>query len=158
MNRRGILIAGAWVVAAAVTAAIGTVALDVVGAGILGPQNQPLSQLDVARALAAASASAPSGPATRPESATTPPATSSTLAAPRGLSTPGGSIVAQCVGGQVTLLSWSPAQGFRTDDVARGPAPTASIKFKNGNTESRVTVTCVDGEPHAESVADDHHR
>jgi hypothetical protein len=157
MNRRGMLMAGAWLLAAGVTAAVGTAALDVVGAGILGPQNQPLSQQDVARALAATSTSGPAGSATGSASATTAPATTSTLQGPRGLNTPGGSIVAQCAGGQVTLLSWSPAQGFRTDDVARGPAATASIKFKNGNAENRVTVTCLDGEPHAESAGDDHH-
>lgn len=151
------VMAGGWLLAAGITAAVGTAALDLVGAGILGSQNHPLSQQDVAQALAAASTGAQPSPTTSRVSATTPPATASTLPVPRGLNTPGGSIVAQCAGGQVTLLSWSPAQGFRTDDVARGPAVTASIKFKNGNSETRVAVTCLNGEPHAESVADDHH-
>jgi hypothetical protein len=150
MDRRGVAIAGAWLLAAVVTAGVGTAALDLVGAGILGPQNQPLSQQDVLRALAAAR------PASSPASTTAPPSTTAG-AAPRGLNTTGGSIVARCAAGQVTLLSWSPAQGFRTDEVARGPAPTASIKFKNGNTETLVTVSCVAGEPHAVSTADDQH-
>jgi len=137
--------AAGWLLAAAVTAGAGTVALDVVGAGILGPQNQPLSADDVARALE-----------TVPSSSTpAPPPTTSSAPAPRGLTVPGGSIVATCAGGRVTLVSWSPDPGYRTDDVARGPATTASVKFKNGGTENVVVVTCQGGEPRAETVADD---
>lgn len=141
--------AAGWLLAAAVTAGAGTVALDVVGAGILGPQNQPLSADDVARALE-----------TVPSSTTsTPPVTTapSSAPAPRGLTVPGGTIVATCAGGRVTLLSWSPDPGFRADDVSRGPAATASVKFKDGGTENVVVVTCQDGEPHADTVADEGH-
>lgn len=140
--------AGGWLLAAAVTAGAGTVALDVVGAGILGPQNQPLSQDDVARALETVP------PATTP---VTPAPTSSSAPAPRGLTVPGGSLVAKCTGDQVTLLSWSPDPGYRTDDVVRGPAATASVKFKNDGTENLTAVTCRDGEPHAETIADEGH-
>jgi hypothetical protein len=152
MRRRVVLIAVGWLLAAGATAAVATFALDVVGAGILGPQNQPLSQDDVTRALAAAPA--PVTSSAPPTTTTTPP---SGAPAPRGLTVPGGSLVAECSGGQVTLRSWSPNPGFRTDDVSRGPAASASIKFKNGGTENVTVVTCVGGEPHAESVADDHH-
>ncbi|WP_370965183.1 hypothetical protein [Amycolatopsis sp. cg9] len=150
MKRRGVLMAAGWLLAAAATAGVGTVALDVVGAGILGPQNQPLSADDVARALETlpASTSAPVPPATTP-----PPSAPE----PRGLSVPGGSLVAKCTGNQVELLSWSPAPGFRTDDVARGPAATASVKFKNDGTENVSVVTCRDGAPHADTVADEGH-
>lgn len=144
--------AAGWVLAAVATASVGTVALDVVGAGILGPRNQPLSEADVNQALSTARTTPP--PVSSPVPATTTPSTTRT-ASPRGLNTPGGSIVAECGGDQVTLLSWSPAQGFRTDGVARGPAPTASIKFKSGKTEILVTVSCRDGEPHTD-VATDH--
>jgi hypothetical protein len=141
---------GGWLLAAAVTAGAGTVALDVVGAGILGPQNQPLSQDDVARALETVPAS--TTPVT-PAPATTP----SSVPAPRGLTVPGGSLVAKCTGDQVELMSWSPAPGYRIDDVSRGPAATASVKFKNDGTENETVVTCRDGEPHAETVADEGH-
>ncbi len=135
-----------WLLAAAVTAGAGTVALDVVGAGILGPQNQPLSQDDVARALETVpTTTTPVAPATA----------SSSAPAPRGLTVPGGSLVAKCTGDQVELLSWSPAPGYRTDDVSRGPAATASVKFKDDGTENLTAVTCRGGEPHAETVADD---
>ncbi|MFJ1768387.1 hypothetical protein ACIOD2_49280 [Amycolatopsis sp. NPDC088138] len=151
MRRRVVAIAVGWVLAACATAAVGTVALDAVGAGILGPQNQPLSQDDVARALA----EAPSSVSVTPSAAAT--TVSSGAPAPRGLTAPGGTIVAQCEGGLVTLLSWSPDPGYRTDDISRGPAATASIKFKNGGTENEVVVTCHDGKPRADTVADDGH-
>lgn len=151
MRRRVLLMAVGWLLAAGATAAVGAVALDVVGAGILGPQNQPLSPDDVARALAAVPSSATTIPTTAP------PTPASTAPAPRGLTVPGGTLVAECAGGQVTLKSWSPDQDFRTDDVSRGPAASASIKFKSGKTENVVVVTCRDGEPHADTVADDHH-
>jgi hypothetical protein len=73
----------------------------------------------------------------------------------RLLSTTGGTILARCSGGQVTLVSWSPAQGYRADDVAPGPAASARVKFKAGRDELRVTVTCAGDQPSAE-VADDH--
>ncbi|MEU0788984.1 hypothetical protein ABZ342_02885 [Amycolatopsis sp. NPDC005961] len=146
MDRRRVLMAAGWLLAAAVTAGVGTVALDVVGAGILGPQNQPLSQDDVARALETVP------PSTTPAR---PAPTTSSAPAPRGLTVPGGRIVAQCAGDQVTLMSWSPDPGYRVDDFVRGPAATASVKFKNGGTENTVIVVCRDGEPHAESVADE---
>ncbi|WP_156960487.1 hypothetical protein [Amycolatopsis taiwanensis] len=154
MNRRGLAMASGWLLAAVATAAIGTVALDIVGSGILGPQNQPLTEADVNQALASARAAQPPASSTTP--VTTAP-TTTTPAIPHGLNTPGGSLVAACDGDQVTLLSWSPAQGFRTDGgVARGPAPTASIKFKSGKTEIRVTVSCRNGEPVADTATDDH--
>jgi hypothetical protein len=86
-----------------------------------------------------------------------PTPTSSSAPAPRGLTVPGGSLVAKCTGDQVELMSWSPAPGYRTDDVSRGPAATASVKFKNDGTENLTVVTCRDGEPHAETVADEGH-
>lgn len=138
-----------WLLAAAVTAGAGTVALDVVGAGILGPQNQPLSQDDVARALETVPTSTtPVAPASTTTSPSAP--------APRGLTVPGGRLVAKCTGDQVELMSWSPDPGWKVDDdVSRGPAATASVKFKNDGAENVTVVTCREGEPHAETVADD---
>jgi serine/threonine-protein kinase len=144
------MVAG-WAVAAVATAAVGTAALDIVGAGILGPDNRPMSQADVARDLASASAR----PSTAPSS--TPPSTTPSSPAPRGLATTGGSLVVTCEGDVVTLKSWSPSPGFRADDdTERGPGPSASLKFKRGHEEYEITVTCQAGEPHVASVADDH--
>jgi hypothetical protein len=155
MSKHSVLMVVVWLLAAVATAVAGTAALDIAGAGILGPGNQPLSQQDVARQLASATAS-PSmsaGPSSGSVS-TGPSAATATTPTPRGLATPGGTIVAQCDRDEVTLLSWSPAQGYRTDDVQRGPASLVSIKFKKGKSEVVVTVTCPAGEPRADSTPD----
>ncbi|MDT7725720.1 MAG: hypothetical protein QOI21_2296 [Actinomycetota bacterium] len=153
MSRHGVWMIVGWAVAAGAAAVVGTAALDIVGAGILGPGNQALSQADVTRDLANAS-SRPPTPAQLPS--TSPAPATSSGPAPRGLSTPGGTIIATCDGDQAFLQSWSPAQGFRTDDVVRGPAVVTSIKFKSGKDELRNTVTCLAGEPQVDSTTDDH--
>ena len=144
-----------WLLVAVGTAAVSTAALDIAGAGILGPGNQPLSQQDVARQLASATASPSMSAGPSSGSASTGPlAAPSTTPTPRGLATPGGTIVAQCDRDQVTLRSWSPAQGYRTDDVQRGPASVASIKFNNGKSDVVITVTCPAGEPRFDLTPD----
>ena len=154
------MIAG-WVAVAAATAAVGVAALDIAGAGILGPASQTLSQDDVARQLAAAP------PATSPAPSSATPPTSSTSSAsaptPRALPFAQGTLYAQCDNGQVTLMSWTLTQGFRVDDVNRGPGATASIKVKTSGSskggrgsETTAILTCVAGDPHVETAADDH--
>jgi hypothetical protein len=49
----------------------------------------------------------------------------------------------------VYLTSWSPATGYRVEDVARGPAPSAEVWF-DGPYEVHITVTCQNGLPFAE--------
>jgi hypothetical protein len=153
MSRHGVWMIVGWVVAAGAAAVVGTAALDIVGAGLLGPDSQTLSQQDVTRDLANASSRPPSQ--AQPPSTSPAPSTSSGPA-PRGLPTPGGTIIATCDGDQAFLRSWSPAQGFRTDEVERGPAAITSIKFKSGKDELRITVTCQAGEPVAVTATDDH--
>jgi hypothetical protein len=153
MNGRGGWMVAGWAVVAVATAAVGTAALDIAGAGILGPDNRPLTQAEVARELAGASAR----PSTSTPPASTPLSPTPSSPAPRGLTTTGGSLVAACDGDVVTLQSWSPAQGFRADDdIERGPGPSASLKFKRGHEEYEITVSCQAGEPKVSSVLDDH--
>jgi hypothetical protein len=157
MTRRAVLMVVAWLLAAVATAAVGMAALDIVSAGILGPDNQPLSQQDVARQLASPTVSpstsaAPSSGST----STAPSAAPSITPTPHGLATSGGNIVAQCDHDQVTLMTWSSALGYRADDVNPGPASVASIKFKNGKSEVAVTVTCQGGVPRADTTPDRH--
>jgi len=75
----------------------------------------------------------------------------------RALTTPGGTIVAVCDAGLVTLQSWSPGSGFESDHVERGPAPTASLRFKarSGGGDVRAQVTCSGAEPHLTIAGDD---
>ena len=158
----------AWLAVAGATATVAMVALNIVGAGILGSDNRSVSAAEVTRELAAipttilqAPPSTPAIPSTGALSLAPPPRPPSsptdTTSAPRGLSTPGGTIVAQCEGNLVTLLSWSPAQGYRTDDVYRGPASTAAIRFKTEVNEIEVSVTCRNGQPQASAQSEESH-
>jgi hypothetical protein len=151
MNRHRVLMVVGWALVAVATAVVGTAALDIAGAGILGSGKQLLTGQDVTRQLAAAATARSSMPAAPPGGSTPtgPSGAQPTTPTPRGLPTTGGTILAQCEGDLVYLLSWSPAQGYREDGVNRGPAPAASVKFKNGKSEVVVHVTCKAGEPRA---------
>ena len=128
MRQRVILVAAAWLLGAAATATAATAAVNALGAGLLGPASQPLSQSEVQRRLSVAAS--PGGPSAGTGASPAPtgtgsagPAGAGPTASPPGghdtvLGTSGGTIVARCAGGRVTLVSWSPAQGYRADDVA----------------------------------------
>ncbi|GAA1241969.1 hypothetical protein GCM10009676_28990 [Prauserella halophila] len=69
--------------------------------------------------------------------------------------TPGGTVVAACArNGQASLLSWSPAQGFRADDIDDGPDDEAELTFESDERDVDVTVECRDRKPHATIDAD----
>jgi hypothetical protein len=71
------------------------------------------------------------------------------------LSTPGGTVVAACADGLVTLLSWAPAQGFAVTDVERGPRERAELKFRGSSGKVEVKVVCAAGQPSASWKRDD---
>ncbi|MGW0231998.1 hypothetical protein ACWDWO_27130 [Actinopolymorpha singaporensis] len=141
---RSLLTVVGWLATAAGAATVGTFVVGAASSSILGGTTVPLSQDQVTRALAAATAN-PTVP-----SATSGPAQGTT----RALGTPGGSVIARCSDDQVTLVSWSPAQGYDTDDVWRGPATTASLTFENYEAELDVQVTCRAGVPVARTDND----
>jgi hypothetical protein len=123
-----------WLVAAAVAIAVGVVAVRAIGSGIAGDTTRPLSDQQVRRALATA----------------TPVPTSSAAGTGGGpvtaLSTAGGDLTVRCAGDQATLLSWTPAQGYRADDVERGPSDDdAGLKFESDRREIKVKLTCAHG-------------
>lgn len=159
--------------------AVGLLALSMIGDDLTSRTAQPLSQDTVARwASAAPDAAAPSAstgssepaPAPSPSSpagagaltTATPAAAPAAQAGDAGVETvassPGGTAIARCAGGQVYLVSWSPEQGYRTDDVARGPAAVVSVKFESDANKVVLSVRCVDGEPRpaVSQRADDH--
>lgn len=65
----------------------------------------------------------------------------------RTIGSRGGTVVAQCTSGHVYLRSWSPAAGYRVDEVQRGPGSEAAAKFVNSNTEVTLQVRCAQGVP-----------
>jgi hypothetical protein len=161
MDRRILLGVAGWLTIAA-TATAGTVmAIGVLEDGITGSSVRPLDHDAVQRALSRSSAepqSPPTAPSTVPSpSASAPPGGS---AVTRVFAAGGGSgtVTARCAGGRVTLVSWSPAQGFRADDLDRGPATTAALSFSSEEEEFTVTVSCgPDGPIARRSQDDDHH-
>jgi hypothetical protein len=162
VRQRIILVTAAWLVGAAATATAATAALGALGAGLAGPGSRPMSQADVQRELSAGgpSGSPPALTSDQPShdgSHTVGSATALPTSGTRVLSTVGGTIVAQCSGGQVKLVSWIPAQGYRTDGATPGPANSAWVKFKAGRSERLVTVTCAGDQPKEVIATDDHH-
>jgi hypothetical protein len=67
----------------------------------------------------------------------------------------GGSVMASCQSGRAYLQYWSPNQGYRSDDVFRGPALQASLVFESFRSALRVLVTCKGSRPVAH-VSPDH--
>lgn len=164
MYRRWLFATLAWLSAAVATTVVGVAAINSLSAGLLGADQQPLTSEDLQRQLSATPSPQPAAdesadpgglspaPTTR---SVRPPATSPASPAPqptaRVLTSRGGTVLASCTGDVVTLRSWSPAQGFRVDDVHRGPGPVASIEFvryaDHRRDEVHVTVVCTDGHP-----------
>jgi hypothetical protein len=146
VNRRSTLAVLGWVAVALLTTLTSTWAISLLGEGLSQRVVSPMSRADLARTLASATASAepePSAPATEPATARV-----------RAFTTSGGSFVAACDGGLATLRSWSPAQGYATDDVVRGPAAAASLEFESDADTGtvKVLVTCRQGFPQMTST------
>jgi hypothetical protein len=174
MNRRVLLGIAGWLTVAVAATAAGIAAIDVLEDGITGQSVRPLDDEAVHRALSRSGTSPTMSPTMSPTTSPTmspgatprpSPAASSTgssAASPdgvvtRNLATGGGTVTARCEGGRVTVVAAIPAQGFRTDDIQRGPAPSAALTFESAEEEFAVTVTCEGGAPVAHSVKDDGH-
>jgi serine/threonine-protein kinase len=67
----------------------------------------------------------------------------------------GGTVRATCAGPSTArLISWSATRPFRVDRVDAGPAATAVATFKQGQRFVRMTVTCQEGVPSANTDED----
>ncbi|MFB9414403.1 serine/threonine-protein kinase [Dactylosporangium matsuzakiense] len=94
------------------------------------------------------------GPTTT--TATTPAADPTTTAPPAGgsgtqtFSSEGGTVTAECTAdNQAHVTSSSPTRPYKVDDQQPGPASSATVTFRHGNTRVTVTVTCSNGTPTA---------
>ncbi|QDY09299.1 septum formation initiator [Micromonospora sp. HM134] len=145
MGRRTLLATAGWLAAAVLATLIGVAAIRLVGESITGTPGGVRSQAEVERALAAPEPTPSAPAASAPSSPTAGPATTPGLR--RSFSTPGGTAVAECVGSEVRLVSWAPAQGYRVKDVDRGPDDDAEVTFAGPAGEFEVNVGCIGGEP-----------
>lgn len=141
--------------------------LSGIGSGTDDSQPHALSQRDISRELAS--------PTEKPDE--TPSGTADETDHPTHSNTPrdsdrskspaakqrrsakqltGGTVVASCKPGGAYLESWSPAPGFDSDDVHRGPAHVASIEFEGDDMpDYLVTVRCKGGSPTFQSIVVD---
>lgn len=169
MRSRVLFGVGAWVLGAVSATAGSLYAVDLLGQGLLEQHTKQVSVAMVNAELARDSSAAPSPsrslptsapgrspsgspspvrpaahPSTRPAAhRTSPPATGVS----RLLTSPGGTAEARCGTGGAYLVYWSPAQGFEADDVSRGPATVASVKFNGASWGVLLRVTCSSGVP-----------
>lgn len=154
MLHRPVLAVVGWLAAAVAATLTGLVAVQVIGDGIaVSAGGEVVTPQQVARQLASATASPPAGPSSP---AVTPTAgASSTAAATKVLSTPGGSVVAECQGTTVRLVSWAPAPGFGVKRADPGPDEHADVTFEDSAGKVELRVRCVNGRPTASWKQDD---
>lgn len=100
-------------------------------------------------ALTSASNS-PSGHASQPQHARTSaagrPSAKHSHPARKVIKSKGGSVLAQCIQNKAYLLRWTAAQGYSVDedddDLIRGPAHGAKVKFESDDWKYTISVGC----------------
>lgn len=136
----------AWTVGAATAVGVGLIALSAIGVGTADGPIRSLStnaQAGPTRVPVETPSLTPTNPPTSPG----PPPTTTTagVSSQRTVTSPGGNVVAACRASGAYLVGWSPAPGYRAEDVVRGPAQSARLTFKKPEREIKVTVRCVNG-------------
>jgi hypothetical protein len=61
------------------------------------------------------------------------------------LTSPGGTVLAECRAAGTYLVSWSPTQGYEAASVVRGPVATARVVFESDANSVTMVVSCPDG-------------
>ncbi|NUT18858.1 MAG: hypothetical protein HOV77_06710 [Hamadaea sp.] len=134
----------AWGAGAVTAIAVGVLALSLIGSSLVDRRLPPTTM----RLDPAGSASSPS---------IVPTIDPAPTAVERTLTTAAGSVVARCANGHAYLVSWSPAQGYRAENVRRGPAQTARVEFESRSEAAVLRVTCAGGTPQVAVGHDDEH-
>ena len=143
----------AWAAAVGAALVVGLTAVGAIGAGLLGPDQQPLTPAEVDARLASAE---PAASVLTPTPATPVPVESGPVesgSAPEVIATAGGTVLARCAGGRPEVVSATPAQGFRvqTEEEDGGPR----VRFRAGDVRIEVNLSCTDGRPVAAIESDD---
>ncbi|MEU8248500.1 hypothetical protein [Nonomuraea sp. NPDC048916] len=160
----------AWVVTAIAATGAAVAVLGLLGSALTGSSGRVLSQGEIRAALSSVTprpATPSAAPSTTPSvtssvtSSVTPSDTSSaspSVTSPETSSPPapreelirtaGGTVIASCEGDEVTLRSWSPAQGYSVDGVEPGPRHEAKVEFEpDEGEEVEVRIGCSAGRP-----------
>jgi hypothetical protein len=144
-------------VGASLAVAVSLLALSMVSTGLTTGPFQPVTRDVVASASQATPTPQPKASDTATGGArTAAPSPSGASTSERSLSSLGGTVVARCQTGGAYLVYWSPAPGYRVDNVVRGPAQPARVSFEGQGREVKVSVTCVNGTPQARTREEPH--
>ena len=151
MPRRSLAVLG-WLAAVVVATLAGVGAIRLVGDSIAGTPGGVRSQAEVESDLAAAIAlrsptPAPASPTPSADptpSRTAPPATTTSR---KTFKITGGTVVAECAGGLVSIVTWWAADGFAMRDIDDGPDDEAEIKFEGSGGKSEIKLACQAGHP-----------
>jgi hypothetical protein len=151
MPRRSLAVLG-WLAAVVVATLAGVGAIRLVGDSIAGTPGGVRSQAEVERDLAAAVARRSPTPAPVSPTPSTGPTPSGTASpAPeanrKSFRITGGTVVAVCEGGLVSIVSWWAADGFAMRDLDPGPDDEAEIRFEGSRGRSEIKLGCQAGHP-----------
>jgi serine/threonine-protein kinase len=96
----------------------------------------------------------PSARASTSRSGSSPSAQATADAGPAStvLTSPGGTVVAECRTGGAYLVSWSPDPGYESGTVIRGPVVTARVTFNSAANSVTMMVSCSAGMPTASTT------
>lgn len=155
-RQRAALTVAGWLATAALATAVTLAAVSSIGTGIFASSAGPLDRAEIEQALATAPPARSASPRPEPTTGTptapgtsttqgTPEATAAPTGAPEVITSPGGNVLARCIGGRVELVSWSPAQGYHVDSVDRDLRREAEIEFEAEDRDVEIKVRCVDG-------------
>jgi hypothetical protein len=160
--RRGLFVVGGWLLAAGIAAAVGVLAVSLLSSSFAGTHVRLLDQQTVARELAEATSSGRSPASARPSPPVAPSPSATPSSRPgrspashpvsRSFASPGGTVVSRCTATDAYLVSWTPGQGFETDEHVRGPAKTAYVSFDSDDRKVFVTASCRHGVPGAQTA------
>jgi hypothetical protein len=160
MRTRIVIGAGAWLLGAAAATAGSLLVVSELGEGISAPPSQQTPVGAAEQAQASEPAAGPSAtPTPRPhrrmgEKSGTSTGGTGGAASIGGtvLTSPGGTVVAQCASAGVYLVSWIPQQGFQASSVFRGPAAATRVVFTTTARTVTMAVSCSAGVPAATTV------
>ncbi|WP_157247937.1 hypothetical protein [Nonomuraea typhae] len=128
----------AWAVTALAAAGAAVAVLELLGGVLTGPRGTVMTQAEARAALA-----------TLPTPTAVPGTPNPAGAAPgKVIRTAGGTVLASCSAGLVSLRNWSPFQGYSVDDPEAGPAASLKVEFdREEGADVEVVVRCQDGRP-----------
>ncbi|MFG1702387.1 hypothetical protein ACFLIM_04260 [Nonomuraea sp. M3C6] len=128
----------AWAVTAVAATGAAVAVLGLLGTGLTGSSSHVLSPAEVRAALTTAT----------PRTVAAPTGTPAQASQGKLIRSAGGTVIASCDGDQVTLRSWSPAQGYSVDGVEAGPAREAKVEFEpDEGEEVELKIICSGGQP-----------